>query len=127
MITKFDSRRGLVIIPARIAGARGRRLARLALDTGATQTTVRTALLVELGYDPAASSDRFAMTTASGIEYVPRVVVGRFEALGEAREPFVDVAHTLPPSATVDGLLGLDFFRDRRLALDFRSGEITLE
>lgn len=36
------------------------------------------------------------------------------------------VAHTLPPSATVDGLLGLDFLRERLLTVDFRVGSISL-
>jgi hypothetical protein len=36
------------------------------------------------------------------------------------------VCHTLPPSASIDGLLGLDFLRDRRLTIDFRTGQITL-
>jgi hypothetical protein len=39
---------------------------------------------------------------------------------------FPIIAHTLPPSATVDGLLGLDFFRGQQLNIDFRRGEITL-
>ncbi len=34
--------------------------------------------------------------------------------------------HTLPPSAGVDGLLGLDFFRGERLTVDFRTGRLIL-
>ena len=34
--------------------------------------------------------------------------------------------HTLPPSASVDGLLGLDFFRGQILNLDFRTGVVML-
>src|SRR5438270_11873390 len=34
--------------------------------------------------------------------------------------------HTLPPSASVDVLIGLDFFRNHRLTLDFRSGQMDL-
>jgi predicted aspartyl protease len=99
----------------------------MAVDTGATTTTVRTAVLVALGYDPSASTERIAMTTASGVEYVPRIKVDRMEALGEHREPFTVIGHTLPPTAMVDGLLGLDFIRGRRIAIDFRDGHITME
>jgi hypothetical protein len=35
--------------------------------------------------------------------------------------------HTLPPSAGVDGLLGLDFLRGMRFTADFRAGALTLE
>jgi len=51
------------------------------------------------------------MTTGSGVEYAPLLLVRRVEALGQGRTDFPVVAHTLPPSASVDGLLGLDFFR----------------
>jgi hypothetical protein len=37
------------------------------------------------------------------------------------------LCHTLPPSATVDGVLGLDFMRGSRLLVDLRIGEVTLE
>ena len=36
------------------------------------------------------------------------------------------VCHTLPASAAVDGLLGLDFMRGKRLIIDFRTGIIDL-
>lgn len=126
-MTPFEPNRGLIVVLAHLFGPGGERAVRMALDTGATTTTVRPAVLVRLGYDPAAGSQRVPMTTASGVEYVPRIAVSRIEALGERREPLVVVAHTLPPSATVDGLLGLDFFRGRQLALDFRRGVILLE
>jgi hypothetical protein len=37
---------------------------------------------------------------------------------------FPVLGHTLPPSAGVDGLLGLDFLRGQSLTLDFRSGHL---
>jgi hypothetical protein len=36
------------------------------------------------------------------------------------------LGHTLPPSAGVDGLLGLDFFRGQVLTVDFHKGMIAL-
>jgi len=36
------------------------------------------------------------------------------------------LCHTLPPSAGVDGLLGLDFFRGQRVTIDFQHGEVTI-
>jgi predicted aspartyl protease len=98
----------------------------LALDTGATSTVVNTAILVTLGYDPAVSPDRVQMTTGSGVEYVPRLAMDRIKVLGQERTSFTLVAHTLPPSASVDGLLGLDFLRGQELTIDFRTGQITL-
>lgn len=126
MSTPFDPHRGVILIFARLEGPTGEYLARLALDTGATVTTIQTAVLVAIGYDPAASVDRLSMTTGSGVEYVPRLPIRRIEALGRERADFPVVAHTLPPSATVDGLLGLNYMRGHVLMVDFPRGVVTL-
>jgi hypothetical protein len=57
---------------------------------------------------------------------MPCLPVNRINALGHDRINLSVLAHTLPPSAWVDGLLGLDFFRGLTLTLDFRSRQITL-
>jgi predicted aspartyl protease len=98
----------------------------LALDTGATSTLVNVGMLVAVGYDPALAPDRFQVTTGSGVEFVPRIVLDKVLALGQERTAFPVLGHTLPPSAGVDGLLGLDFFRRQILTLDFQAGEITI-
>lgn len=99
---------------------------RLALDTGATSTVVNHAPLVYAGYDPAASTERTEATMGGGVEYSAVVVVDLIEALGETRESMSFLAHTLPPSASIEGVLGLDFFRNRRPLIDFTTGEIEL-
>ena len=47
-------------------------------------------------------------------------------ALGQERTNFPLLGHTLPPSASIDGLLGLDFLRGQVLNIDFRQGTISL-
>ena len=84
-------------------------------------------MLVSIGYDPALSSDRVQITTGSGVEFVPRLIVKRLVALGSEQTDFSVLCHTLPPSAGVDGLLGLDFLRGNTLRVDFKEGAITLE
>jgi hypothetical protein len=83
-------------------------------------------VLQSIGYDPARIVDRIHITTGSGIELVSRLTINRVKALGKSMRDFVVLAHTLPPTAAVDGLLGLDFLRTRRLTLDFRRSTITL-
>ena len=82
--------------------------------------------LLQIGCDPSAATERRQLTTASGVEFVPRVRVSKITALGKEQSGFAVLAHTLPPSASIDGLLGLDFFRGLNLNLDFRSGLILL-
>ena len=99
----------------------------LRVGLGATSTILSSAILVAVGYAPAPSGERVRMTTGSGVEYVSLVSVERIAALGTEQLDFPVISHTLPPTASVDGLVGLDFFRDRRLTIDFRAGEIILE
>ncbi len=99
---------------------------RLALDTGATATMVNIGPLAAVGYDPSLVPDRVQVTTGSGIEFVPRIAASKLKALGQERADFPVLGHTLPPSASVDGLLGLDFLRGQELNIDFRKGRIAL-
>ena len=122
----FNAQRGLIIIQGELFGPSGSIVLRLALDTGATGTMVNVAPLTTIGYDPSLVPDRVQVTTGSGVEYTPRILVSRIKALGQERGNFPVLAHTLPPSASIDGVLGLDFLRAQLLNIDFRQGSITL-
>jgi hypothetical protein len=89
-------------------------------------TVINVGMLVAIGYDPALVPGRIQVTTGSSIEFAPRVAIERIEVLGRERIAFPVLAHTLPPSAGVDGLLGLDFLRGQILTIDFSSGRIML-
>lgn len=122
----FNPHRGLIIVRAEIWGPSGSGILSLALDTGATFTLLNQSRLLQLGYDPAVVPDRCQMTTASGVEFVPRLTLNRIAALGREHTVFPVLCHTLPTSVGVDGLLGLDFFRGQSLTIDFRSALLTL-
>jgi predicted aspartyl protease len=122
----FDPRQGLIIVPVEVWGPTGSAVLRLALDTGATVTLLSVAMLVALGYDPALAQTRVQVTTGSSVEFAPRVKLDRIRGLEQERVDFPVLGHTLPPSAGVDGLIGLDFFRDRNLLIDFRGGQVTV-
>ena len=126
MTFPFDAKLGLIVVQVEIMGPSGSAILSLALDTGATATLVNQSRLMQLGYDPAAQPDRLQITTGSGVEFVPRITVNKIAALGQERTTFPVLGHTLPPSAGVDGLLGLDFFQDQELVIDFRTSEISL-
>ena len=121
----FNPERGLVVVQAEVFGPSGSIVLRLALDTGATGTMVNVAPLTAVGYDPSLAPDRVQVTTGSGVEFAPRVAVVRMRVLGQERRDFPVLAHTLPPSASVDGLLGLDFLRGQVVSIDFRRGSIS--
>ena len=122
----FEPTFGLVIVQAELWGPAGSTVLRLALDTGAMSTVINASPLALVGYDPAVSPDRVQITTGSGVEFASLVKAQQISALGQRRNDHPIVCHTLPPSANVDGLLGLDFLRGQSLRVDFRTGEITL-
>jgi predicted aspartyl protease len=124
MIIKFDATQGLIVIPTRLYGSQADTIIHLARDTGATGSMINWDVAILLGYDPSSVKDRIQITTGSGVEFAPRIVIEKIDVMGRSIENFPMLCHTLPPSATVDGLLGLDFFRGERLILDFQKGII---
>jgi hypothetical protein len=126
VIHTFNPRAGLIIVTAEVGGPLRSAILRLALDTGATSTLINAGILVSIGYDPALSADRVEITMGSGIEFAPQLHISQINALGQVRKIFPILCHTLPPSAAVDGLLGLDFLRGQVLSVDFNRGHIKL-
>lgn len=126
MSISFNPKSRLIIIRAEIWGASESAVLSIALDTGATFTFINQNRLIQLGYDPAAAAKRLKITTGSRNEIVPEVRVNRIAALGQERTDFSVLSHNLPPSAGIDGLLGLDFLRNQSIMIDFRTGKITL-
>jgi hypothetical protein len=122
----FAAKHGPILVEAEITGPSRSLTLTLILDTGATTSLFKESVLLALGYDLAYVADRVPMTTGSVVTSVPRVVLTRLTALGQHRFGIPVLAHTLPASVSVSGLLGLDFLRDHVLTIDFRAGQITL-
>lgn len=117
----------MIVVPVAVSGPSGERVVPLALDTGATSTMVSRDALTAIGYALDAASDSVDVTTASGREVAPVVLVARISVLSHQKVRFPVVAHTIPPATGVRGVLGLDFLRGMRLTIDFRIGVLELE
>ena len=127
MNLSFDPRAALIVVGARLWGPGADMVARLALDTGATYSLVNRDVLLLLGYDPDLAGAWLDIATANGVASVPQIVIERVESIEREVRALPVLCHTLPASATVDGLLGLDFLRGQRLVVDFRAGTIALD
>ena len=126
MSQAFNAKAGLILVGAEVSGPTGKADATLVLDTGATSTSLNRNLLCSVGYDPDAATESVRMTTGTTVELVPRLTVTRVSVHGRHAVGLRVLAHDLPAEAAVDGLLGLDFFRDLSLTTDFRAGQIDL-
>lgn len=126
MSYRFSGSGPFVGVRVRIVGPTGTYTYMFALDTGATWTVVSPRALAALGYDVDTASHLSEVITASGREALRRIDVDSISALGVSRVGLRVVCHQLPSGLRVEGLLGLDFLRGRRLEVDFAAGSIDL-
>ncbi len=126
MAEAFDPGARLVLVRVRFTGPRQSFVLRLAVDTGATRTSIRSEFLRQLGFDLSRPLSRTRLHTATGTAPATVFRVPAVTALGRVRTEFLVAAHDLPLGTEADGLLGLDFFRGFVLTLDFARGRISL-
>ena len=125
---RLERRDSLLLLRAAVGGTNGQAsVLRLLLDTGSSYTMLPVEVLEALGYDTHHPSRRARMITASGIIVAPVVRVSWFHCLGQRVEDFTVAAYTLPPSAFVDGLLGMDFLLHCKAVIAVESGEMHFE
>lgn len=123
----FDAKQGLILVKVTVTGVKRTEDAWFALDTGATTTVINRSLLDRIGYTGTDFNSSIYITTGSGKEKTAILPVKKNTALGNTRLRFKVLAFQLPPTTFVDGLLGLDFLRKRKITLDFISGKIILD
>lgn len=126
MSQAFQAGSGLILVEAEVAGPAGKAGAILVLDTGATSSVLNVSVLRSVGYDPDASNESVRMATGTAVVSARRLTINRLSAPGRHAIGLRILAHDLPADAAVDGLLGLDFFRDLALLIDFRAARITV-
>ena len=119
MVHTFEREAPVIVIDVTLYGD-GRKKLEMALDTGATYVMIPWEIADVLGYRPESSKERITLVTPSGIEKVPLVTVQSVSVLGKSANDVKAVVHDLPQRSYVDGLLGLSFLKNFRLAIDFR-------
>lgn len=125
----FDPEAELIWVTARLSGPTGlTRQMMLVLDTGTANTLIEPRIAYAVGLDPKTKVGSGRVQGVSGPPVRgPRIPAPAFEVLGRTVNDFVVTCLPLSGDQTVDGVLGLDFFRRMTLSLDFEAGLITLE
>ena len=103
------------------------KVVRLLIDTGARRTVLPKYLLREFGCNVDQPNQTIRVTAAGGVLQVPIVVVPWFNCIGCRIDQFSVLALDLPPSAQVDGLLGMDFLTRVGAVVDVEKGEVRLK
>ena len=117
---------GPIIVYVELAGPRTARTIAMALDTGAILTVIPIETTLAIGYDPAKTTHRVELVTASGLELVPQLTVRTARCLGQTVRNLDVVCHDLPAQSPVKGLLGLNFLRRFDVHLNFLHKRLEL-
>lgn len=117
----------LLLLKAAAGGTDGSvRQFRLLVDTGSSYTVLRVNIAEALGCDLQHPLNRIRVPTGGGIIEAPVVAVTWFSCLGQRVENFSIVAHTLPATTFVDGLLGMDFLSRCRAIISVGEAQIHI-
>lgn len=99
---------------------------RLLVDTGASFTLLPTKVVQLVGCSLERPVRTQNITAVGGTLAASIVAVPWFNCLGQHIENFSVVAYTIPASAFVDGLLGMDFLRQYRAVIAVAEAEIRM-
>jgi predicted aspartyl protease len=127
LIYALERRDYLLYVRGAVGGSDGRtKVVRLLVDTGARRTVLPLRLLKEFGVDVDAPLRKIRVTAAGGVLQVPTFRMSWLSCLGNRFDDFEVIALDLPPSAEVDGLLGMDFLTRVKAIVNVERGEIRL-
>ena len=121
----IDEDHNVILVDAKLNGFS----TRLLLDTGASNTVIDLTTLLSTGFHFKDSIDKIKIETAKGIVEAEVFVVKQLESLGITQQKYPVTAYDFIGNGILsefDGALGLDFFENNRICIDFIKSEITI-
>ncbi len=102
----------------------------LVLDTGASHTVVDLNMILIAGYDKSLRLDKnVKVQTANKIIDADKFLLDEIKVMDRTISGFEVTTYDFLAQDDVlnyDGVLGLDFFKDTQLLIDFKTSEITI-
>ncbi len=98
----------------------------VALDTGASTTSIPIRTALDLGYDPYHPKYYKEVITGTQVENIPVIEVKKITAIGQPVENIDVLCHDLPQELRVDGVLGLNFLSKFNINISFARGSIDI-
>ena len=126
-LVSFDRKAALIVVPVTIKVGTEIRKYDFAVDTGATISLIDADVMTALGYKQQNSIRTTHTITASKNETVYEYELDNIMAIGLIRRNFKVISRKLPMGFGIDGLLGLNFFKNKELTIDFKLSEIQLK
>jgi len=125
-LVNFDKKLPLVIVPVSIKLDTAIFDFNFAIDTGASISLINIDVLYALGFQKEHAIRTIQTITASRQETAYEFELPNVKALGLIRRNFKIISRSLPSGLGIDGLLGLNFFRNKELVINFKSSEVRL-
>ena len=124
----FDSTRQLIALSLEVSSinADSVQAFSVALDTGASITTIPSQVAIDLGYDLSNPKQEVNILASSGIFTAKIITVRKLTAIGETVENIDVLCHDLPEDSIVEGLLGLNFLQYFDVKISFSTGTIEI-
>jgi predicted aspartyl protease len=123
---RFDPRLNLIVLNVDLR-YQVRHTIRMALDTASTFSALAPDAATRLGFDLSQVKSRQTIATASQTLTVPQVTVPAVTLGTETIGDLLFLIMPLPLPLGVKGLLGLNFMRHFKVALDFEQGILSIE
>jgi predicted aspartyl protease len=99
----------------------------LVVDTGASHTVIDFGVLVDAGYRLGDTKGIVPIETANGIISANLFQVNKITVLGIEKQDFEVCSYLLgQPEDEIKGIVGLDFFENKKICLDFKKSVITI-
>jgi len=121
----FNSDQGLVVVPIQVFGSHSSAIINMALDTGAISTHISKEILIDLGYDLDNPLNTHEITTGNGKISLSTHKILFLKGLGIEKTNYTVMAHNLE-TPIIQGVLGLTFFRDKQLNINFKDGFVEI-
>ncbi len=121
----IDEDHNVILVDAKLNGFS----VRLLLDTGASNTVIDLTTLISTGFHFKDSIDKIKIETAKGIVEADVFNVKQLESLGIIQQKYAVTAYDFIGNGIIsefDGVLGLDFFENNKICIDFVNNEITI-
>ena len=95
----------------------------ITFDTGASRTVISKDILYLLGYD-VTSNEKTRIITASGVEFVDKVVIDKIKIGNCILEDVEVYAHTFPEASFSLGVVGLNIISQFNWNIDFDNNQM---
>jgi len=123
----FDIKQKAVIVPVVVEIDNHIRRLYFIVDTGSPETLISDKAMRLMGYTPVDSFEDVSVHTVSGSATAYRYVIDNMTALGVSKKGLKVISMQMPAGSGAHGLLGLDFFENTKLTIDFNTEEIIVE